>query len=156
MFGNKRYVKNIKLITTENATKWIKFSNLEIDYKYWCKQISKNGFKFGIVKTGHESKLGDVQQMSYQMVNALKLEDMPEIMYKSVKYVERLKKDDDEFLDFLEHRANFLNDFDAIRSIVKQNPLFIESDYFRNRRKAVIQSYILQMKNGKVTRITRS
>ena len=150
MFGNKRYVKNIKLITTENATKWIKFSNLEIDYKYWCKQISKNGFKFGIVKTGHESKLGDVQQMSYQMVNALKLEDMPEIMYKSVKYVERLKKDDDEFLDFLEHRANFMNDFDAIRSIVKQNPLFIESDYFRNRRKAVIQSYILQMKNGKV------
>ena len=150
MFGNKRYVKNIKLITTENSIKWIKFSNLGVDFKYWCKQISKNGFNFGIVKTGHESKLGDVQQMSYQMVNALNLDDMPQIMNKSVKYVERLKKDDDEFLDFLEHRANFMNDFDAIRSIVKQNHLFIESDYFRNRRKAIIQSYILQMKNGKV------
>ena len=150
MFGNELLVRNIKLITTDNAIKWIKFKDYGVDYKYWSKWISGNNFNFGIVKTGHESKLGEVQQMSYQMVNSLNIDDMPEIMHRSVKYVERLKKDDDEFLDFLEHRANFMNDFDAIRSIVKQNPQFIESDYFRNRRKAIIQSYILQMKNGKV------
>lgn len=149
MFGNKHRVKDIKLITTDNACKWLKFKDL-IDYKKWCKKLSWNDFQFGIVKTGHESKLGDVQRMSYQMVNALNLDDMPAIMEKSVKYIEKLKKDDKEFLDFMKKRANFTNDFEAMRAIIDQNPLFIESDYFRTRRSKIIQNYILEMKNGKV------
>lgn len=149
MFGNKHRVKDIKLITTDNAIKWAKFKGL-IDYKTWSKKISWNGFQFGIVKTGHESKLGDVQRMSYQMVNALNLDDMPLIMDKSVKYIEQLKRDDREFLDFIKRRANFTNDFEAMRAIIDQNPLFIESDYFRTRRSKIIQNYILEVKNGKV------
>lgn len=150
MFGNKKLVRNIKLITTDNAIKWIKFAKLGIDYNYWINQIKKNGFNFGIVKTGHESKFGEVQRMSYQMVNALNLNDMSEVMDKSVRYVDRLKKDDAEFLDFLKDRANFMNDMEALYNICKKNPEFIESDYFRNRRQSIIRTYILQMKNGKV------
>ena len=148
MFGNKRLVRNIKLITTDNALKFLKFP--EITFDYWINQIKKNGFNFGIVKTGHESKFGEVQRMSYQMVNALNLKDMPSVVDKSVKYVEKLKRDDDEFMDFLQERANFMNDMEALYSICKQNPEFMESDYFRNRRRSIIQTYILQIKNGKV------
>ena len=148
MFGNKRFVRNIKLITTNNALKFLKIPDITFDY--WVDQIRKNGFNFGIVKTGHESKFGEVQRMSYQMVNALNLDDMSEVMDKSIRYVERLKRDDAEFLDFLKERANFMNDMEALYSICKQNPEFMESDYFRNRRKSIIQTYILQMKNGKV------
>mgnify|MGYP003299405485 CR=1 FL=1 len=34
-------------------------------------KVYENNCMFGIVKTAHESKLGDVQKMSYQMVNSL-------------------------------------------------------------------------------------
>lgn len=148
MFGNKRRVKNIKLITTDNSCKFLKFKGVTFDY--WVDQIKKNGFNFGIVKTGHDSKYGELQRMSYQMVNALDIDSMSEVMNKTVSYIERLKRDDKEFLDFLSERANFMNDMEALRAICLQNPEFMETDYFRNRRKAIIQAYILQMKNGKV------
>ena len=68
MFGNEHYVKDIKIITTDNAMKWIKFNKT---YEYWCEKVNENDCMFGIVKTAHKSKLGGVQKMSYQMVNSL-------------------------------------------------------------------------------------
>ena len=76
MFGQWHYVKDIRLITTHNAVKWIKFMDLMGDtpadaYRFWCDRVNADGSCFGIVKTDHESKLGEVQQMSYQMLNTL-------------------------------------------------------------------------------------
>ena len=67
MFGVEHYVKDIELITTDNAMKWLKFDKT---YEYWCEKVYENNCMFGIVKTAHESKLGSVQKMSYQMVNS--------------------------------------------------------------------------------------
>ena len=76
MFGIKHKVKDIELITTNNAMKWLKFCENSKEgkrkaYKYWCKKVSENGNMFGIVKTAHKSKQGNFQRMSYQMVNSL-------------------------------------------------------------------------------------
>ncbi len=62
---------------------------------------------FGIVKTDHESKLGDVQQMSYQMLNTLPCtkDDVKDIAAYSVNYVELLKSDDQEFEKFLSKKC---------------------------------------------------
>jgi hypothetical protein len=68
MFGNEHFVKDIEVITTDNAMKWLKF---DISYETWCEKVNDNNNLFGIVKTPHKSKLGDVQQMSYQMINSL-------------------------------------------------------------------------------------
>lgn len=147
IFGNKHFAKDIKLITTENAMKWLKFN---IDYKTWCEKVRENNCNFGIVKTAHKSKLGEVQRMSYQMVNALDTNIMNNVMETSVKYIDKLKTDDKVFLDYLTKNSNFANDFDVLVALVNQNPKFIYSEYFRQRRKAIIKAYTMNFKSGHI------
>ena len=147
MFGIEHYVKDIKIITTDNAMKWLKF---DIDYEYWCKKVYENKCTFGIVKTAHKSKLGEVQKMSYQMINSLDMDVMPNVVNKSKKYIELLKKDNDVFLDYLEENKNFSNDFEVLVALCEQNKEFLRSDYFRYRKTNIIEAYINNFKFGKV------
>lgn len=147
MFGNEHYVKDIELITTDNAMKWLKF---DISYEYWCKKVYENNCMFGIVKTAHESKLGEVQRMSYQMVNCLDETIMENVVKESVDYVEMLKQNDDEFLKFLEKNKNFSNDYEVLIALCEQNRDFLRSSYFRRRKRKIIENYVLNMKSGKL------
>ena len=147
MFGVKHFVKDIELITTDNAMKWIKFDK---SYEYWCEKVYENNCMFGIVKTAHESKLGSVQKMSYQMVNSLDVDIMENVVQASNDYVIKLKIDDDVFLDYLRKNTNFSNDYDVLVSLCEHNPEFVRSEYFRDRRKTIIKTYILNMKSGKI------
>lgn len=147
MFGIEHYVKDIELITTDNAMKWLKF---DISYDYWCKWVYDNDCQFGIVKTAHESKLGDVQKMSYQMVNSLDESIMSEVVKESVEYVERLKTDNVFFMDYLEKNKNFSNDYEVLIALCDHNSEFYRSSYFRNRKKKIIESYVLNLKSGKI------
>ena len=147
MFGNKHLAKDIKLITTNNAIKWIKF---DVSYEYWSDWVHKNGSMFGIVKTAHPSKLGKVQRMSYQMINALDMDTMPDVVQTSVDYIKKLKRNDNTFLDYLRDNQNFSNDFEVLLALVDQNPDFIHSTYFKERRGAIISNYVIKFRNGKV------
>ncbi len=147
MFGNLHYVKDIELITTDNAMKWIKFG---ISYDYWCEKVRENGSRFGIVKTSHASKLGNVQKMSYQMVNSLSEDIMGSVAERSVNYVNRLKTDDKAFLSYLKQNSNFSNDYEALAALCEQNPEFTRSVYFRRRKEYIIKTYIMNLKNGKL------
>lgn len=148
MWGNKHYAKDIKLITTDNAIKWNKFN---VTYKYWSEWVWKNGALFGIVKTAHESKLGDKQRMSYQMVNALDIDSMDEVLSDSKKYVDLLKTDDNIFFDYLRRNSNFSNDYEVLLAICEQNPDFVLCDYFRERRTRIISRYVAELKIGHIT-----
>lgn len=66
---------------------------------------------FGVVKSDHPSKLGEYQQLSYQMVNTLPCtkDDVRDIASTSIEYVELLKQDNDEFEKFLRKNANEVN-----------------------------------------------
>lgn len=147
MFGNEHYVKDIELITTDNAMKWLKF---DISYEYWCEKVYENNCMFGIVKTAHESKLGEVQRMSYQMVNCLDESIMENVVKESVDYVEKLKQNDDEFLKYLEKNKNFSNDYEVLIALCEQNRDFLRSSYFRRRKRKIIENYVLNMKSGKL------
>lgn len=147
MWGRKVKASNVKLITTDNALKFLKF---DIDFEYWAECVRKNGCKFGVVKTAHESKLGELQQMSYQYINALDIDSMESVVEESAKYVQALKNEDWFFLDFLRRNANFSNDYEALVALVMNNPDFIYCDYFKQRRRAIINGYIKRFKNGKV------
>lgn len=147
MFGNIHYVKDIELITTDNAMKWIKMG---VSYDYWCQKVYDNNCMFGIVKTAHESKLGDVQKMSYQMVNSLDEEIMYSVVKKSVDYIEKLKTDNDVFLDYLSQNNSFSNDFDVLVALCKHNSDFVYSTYFRERKKKIIENYVLRFKSGEI------
>lgn len=147
MFGNEHYVKDIELITTDNAMKWLKF---DVDYDYWCNKVYENNCMFGIVKTAHKSKLGEVQRMSYQMINALDINIMDKVVSCSIDYIEKLKTDDDVFLNYLRDNTNFSNDYDALIALCEQDRDFLRSEYFRDRKKNIIQAYVLNFKNGKI------
>lgn len=147
MFGVEHYAKDIQLITTDNAMKWIKFG---VSYDYWCEWVNKNDCNFGVVKTAHESKLGNNQKMSYQMVNSLDISIMDKVSHISMEYIEELKTDIDVFLDYLHRNSNFSNDFDVLIEIIRQNPDFEKSDYFRSRRKEIIRTYVANFRSGRV------
>ena len=147
MWGNKILAKNVLLITTDNAIKWNKF---DISFDYWCEWVNKGHNLFGIVKTAHPSKLGDVQRMSYQMVNALNIDTMNEVMEKSFEYVNELNYDMDAYLDYLERNANFANDYEVIVAIVKHNPDFVNSDWFLRRKSKIINQYVKKLRAGKL------
>lgn len=146
MFGRKVNVKDIKLITTDNAIKWLKFG---VDFDYWAKWVEWNDSYWGIVKTTHESKFGEVQRTSYQMINALDINRMDEVVGYSKGYIEKLKSDNETFLQYLRDNVNFSNDYDVLVALVDHNPDFIRSEYFRNRKKSIISSYVLNFKSGR-------
>ena len=147
MWGNDHYAKDIEVITTENAMKWIKFN---VSYNYWCDKVFENNCTFGIVKTAHKSKLGDVQKMSYQMINTLEMDIMPNVVKRSKDYIELLKKDDNVFLQYLKDNVNFSNDYEVLVALCEQNWDFTRSEYFRDRKKNIIRTYINNFKFGKV------
>lgn len=99
MFGHWHYLKDIKIITTDNAIKWKKFKDLmggslESAYEYWCKKVNEDGSVFGVVKSDHPSKLGEYQQLSYQMVNTLPCtkDDVNNICYFHNVYSNEMEK----------------------------------------------------------------
>ena len=146
MFGREVSVKDIRLITTENAIKWLTFDGVTFDD--WAEWIRKNDSMWGIVKTTHESKLGGVQRMSYQMVNSLDIDNMDSVAEKSISYINKLKSDNSVFLDYLRKNANFSNDYEVLVALCEQNPKFVRSEYFRDRKKAIINTYVLDFKSG--------
>ena len=147
MWGNEHYVKDIELITTDNAMKWLKYN---ISYEYWCNKVYENDCMFGVVKTAHPSKLGNVQKMSYQMVNSLDTNIMKNVCQKSIEYINRLKVDDEFFLEYLKKNINFSNDYEVLVALCEKNKDFIRSSYFRERKRAIIMTYVLNFKSGKV------
>lgn len=147
MWGNPHYAKDIEVITTDNAMKWLKFG---VSYEYWCDRVHENGCLFGIVKTAHESKLGSVQRMSYQMINSLDMSIMPNVVARSKEYIESMKRDNVVFLDYLRMNKNFSNDYEVLVALCEQNWDFTRSEYFRRRKEFIIRTYINDFKFGKV------
>lgn len=147
MWGNEHYAKDIKMITTDNSVKWLKFN---ISYDYWCQKVHENGCQFGIVKTAHKSKYGEVQRMSYQMINTLDVDIMDRVLERSKTYVEQLKGDNQVFLQYLRDTTNFSNDYDVLVALCEQNEEFTRSEYFRSRKKRIIDGYVKNLKFGKV------
>ena len=157
MFGKWHYLKDIKVITTDNAIKWKKFQdlmggNITEAYEYWCDKIRTDGGIWGIVKTDHPSKLGEYQQLSYQMINTLPCakDDVKDIAQISIDYVELLKKDNNEFEKFLRKNANEINHYEMLADLYSQNNDFGNSKFFRYEKKEIIKQYVFRLRKGKI------
>ena len=148
MWGRVMPAKQVKLITTENACKFLKFNGITFDY--WSEWVRKNDSLFGIVKTAHHSKLGDVQRMSYQMVNTLDINSVQSVMRGSMEYIHALRTDDNTFLDYLRRNANFSKDYEVLVALCEHNPRFVQCDYFKQRRNKIVLDYVANMKTGRI------
>lgn len=150
MFDYDVLVKDIKLITTENAIKWIKFKNYmgENPYKFWCDKIKNQ--PFGIVEYPHTSKLGKYQRMSYQMVNALDENIINDIIEPSKEYIDKLKNDNIFFLEHLKINQTEINDFEVLIALCSHNKDFLNCNYFKQRKTEIIKEYAKKIKSGKL------
>ena len=139
------------MITTDKAIKWLKFS--EVDYLSWIKAIKDNNSIWGVVKTDHPSKLGMLQQLSYQMVNSLPCtkEDINELAENSKNYLYRIKQDNDEFEIYLRANANFINHYEMLADLYAQNHEFVNTVWFKSEKKTIISNYSDRLKKGKIT-----
>lgn len=147
-WGRQVKASNVKLICTETALKWTKW---HVSFDYWAEWLRKNGCLFGIVKTAHPSKIGyELQQASYQIINSLNPETMDRVMETSVDFITRLKDDDDFFLDYLRRNESYANDYEVLLALVEADPEIIQSEYFVQRRKAIISSRTQKIREGKV------
>ena len=160
VFGRKHLAKNIKVITTDNAIKWKKFvdlmgGTLSAAYDYWCDRVRADGCQWGCVKTDHPSKLsyqGDVQQLSYQMVNTLPCtkEEIGELAKTSIDYVELLKNDNNEFVKYLRANATAVNHYDMLADLYEWNPEFANSRMWKVDKSKIISQYVFRLRKGKI------
>lgn len=160
MFGVKHKLKEVKVVTTNNACKWIKFKDLlggeKEAYEYWKEKIKADNSEFGIVKTDHESKFGDVQQQSYQMNNTLPLpvgkekETIGHMSWYNVDYIMQIKNNHEKFIEFLNINKNFSNHYEMLISLCEHNEKFRYSDYFLREKSKIIHEYVKKVLRGKL------
>ena len=157
MFGVKHFARNIKIITTDNAVKIWKFKELIggdnfSAYQYWVDKVKTDGCLWGIVKTDHVSKYNNLQRTSYQMINTLPCseEDIYKIAQTSVDYVERLKNNNDVYIEFLQKNANAVNSNEMFVDLYKWNPDFSNSKFWKANKSKIINEYVSKLKKGKI------
>ena len=86
------------------------------------------------------------------MINTLPCtkEDIQEITNISIKYIEKLKEDPDEFEKFLRKNATIVNHYEMLADMYQWNKDFANCDFFRFEKKKIINQYVDKLKNGKV------
>lgn len=155
--GEEIRVKDIKIITTENALKmWKFFSDKKVAYDYWKEQMNKYNNLFSIVKTAHKSKYGSLQRMSYQGVNSLPTTNRNELMSvckTTIDYINTLKTDNEEFFDYLLATSNFMNNNELMVDLAKRNSDFLITDYYNQQKSLVISRLKGKAKLGKLMTI---
>jgi hypothetical protein len=162
MFGEMMLAKDIEYITTPSSLKALKFSNVigsEKDmWNYWKELVVKEGCIFGVCKHEKKSKRGEdeygntIQQTSYQMLNSLLMDksDMSELTIFEKEYINKLKNDDDFFVQYIIEDANSINSNMMFVDLYKTNNKIVHTKIFRDFRKAEINSYVTHVKRGKL------
>lgn len=154
MFGNKVKVSDIRVIVTENSIKWTKFEKLMKEhpedndskaYKYYRRFMKKDGEMFSIVKTGHESKWGELQRSSYQINNSLPTTDkdiLAKVAQTSVDYYNRMVQDHDAFINHLKRTSgNKYSVGNMLIALDEWNHDFRYTDYFKKKKSEILSEF---------------
>ncbi|WP_258205699.1 hypothetical protein [Paenibacillus radicibacter] len=166
MFGERMFAKDIHLIITPSSLKALKFSNVfgsgqeaELEmWKYWKMIVADNGNLFGVCKSEKQSKLGadesgrTLQQLSYQMVNSLPMtqRDMNKLVVFENDYINRLKNDDDFFIEHVRKAISNTNSNAMMVSLYEHNNEITRIKMFRDFRKKEIFNHSEYIKRGKI------
>lgn len=150
-------IADIKLITTPNSIKYVKFAPIE----QWLKNIDSI---FSIVK--HEKKThffdGKLVQAHYQLLNTLQLteNEVDQLLLPSLEYVNLLNTDNDvlkyhvkcSVLDFLNEESTnvFKDKNDIIYTMMNVTDKFYSTKYFYDFKKETCKAYLKNMKKGHI------
>lgn len=155
MWGNKKPAKQIKLIITPSCLKFLKFAYKnggdKQTYDYWCDRLKEMNSIFGICKSEHESKMGDMHQLSYQMVNALQLskKEVDDLAKLDIDYINNISTDIDKFV---EHISKYEMSYSrqAMFTLLQYNKDVVYTKLFKDFRKNTIRSLKKKLKKGKL------
>ncbi|MFL0361827.1 hypothetical protein ACH0BF_02260 [Pseudobacillus sp. 179-B 2D1 NHS] len=127
-------------------------------FNHWKELVKSEGNIFGVVKHEKESKRGTdfegniVNQTSYQMVNSMPMErkDIEKLTTFEKEYIEKLKNDDDFFVEYLEKSASNMDSNMMLVDLYKINKEIARTKLFRDFRKAEINRYKTNIQRGKI------
>lgn len=171
MFGNEYDASKIKLITTPNSMKILKFAYKIGDnskkecYKYWQENIDNT---FGVVKCDKEGNYGSYNRTTYQLLNSipnLTYNDLMEITNLEREYVMLLKNDNAVFRNYLgcdakmslelekcldEGDINLYENTDLMNALLLVNSDIQYTKKFKKMKSDLIANYIGHLKEGKI------
>lgn len=155
VFGNKILSKQILLISTPSALKFMKYTEKDKEkeaYANWCKKVKADSCIFGICKNEHPSKYQDRQKSSYQMINTLDadMDDIKALAKFEVNFIKGLQNKDDEYISYLKDNVELTNSYQMFVDMYEKNPEVVRTQLFRNYRKTVISNYRTKIKGGKL------
>lgn len=158
MFGVEHNASDIKLIITPSCLKFLKFDYMfdgetklerwEKCYDYWIENLEET---FGICKTEHPSKLGNMNRLSYQMINSLPLNrhQIKELSSYEIEYITKLRDDHATFIDHISlHDKSPTRE--AIYKLIQHNKDIRYTTLFKNFKSTTLSSYKNSVKSGKV------
>lgn len=150
-------IEDIKLITTPNSIKYIKFAPVT----QWLQNIEST---FSVVK--HEKKThffhGEMVQAHYQLLNTLQLfpDEVHQLLKPSLEYVNLLNTDTDVLkyhvkcsaLDFSDEETSnvFKDKNDIVYTMMNISSDFYKTKYFYDFKKETCKSYLKNMKKGHI------
>ena len=169
MFGNIYDASKIKLITTPNSLKFLKFSykigEKKSCYQYWLDNIDSI---FGVVKCDKETNYGSYNRTTYQLLNSipnLTYDDLIDLTKEEREYVNLLKNDELVFKNYIlrDYKMNlFFNEsidegdlssyesMDLMNCLMLVNPSIQYTRKFKKMKSELISNYIGYLKMGKI------
>lgn len=171
MFGNEYDPNIVKLVTTPNSLKFLKFAYKIGDgsksgcYEYWKSNIDN---VFGVVKCDKEGNFGSYNRTTYQLLNSipnLKFDDLFKITELEREYVSLLKNDNSVFKHYLGYdvektyeliKSGDINDSvfhetnDLLNALLMVNSDVQYTKKFKKMKSDLISNYIKNLKIGKI------
>lgn len=168
LFERRIKLSDIKVVITDKSLKWIdKFSDMmggtnKKAYKYYRKWLKSHDDYFSIIKTAHESKLGEYQLSTYQMNNSLPTTDrqtLRNVSNNAINIINKLKLSDEKYLQYLKMKTEKIAPRDVFSidkvmlELVKWNKEFIKTEIFRNKKSGDITKIKADFCEGRLPQV---
>jgi hypothetical protein len=171
MFGNEYQADKIKLVTTPNSLKFLKFAYKIGDgskqgcYEYWKSHVDNI---FGVVKYDKEGNYGNYNRTTYQLLNSipnLTHDELMEITKLEREYVMLLKNDNAVFRNYLcsdaeeslkmeealeEGDISLYENVDLMNALLLVNSDIQYTKKFKMMKTKLIANYIQHLREGKI------
>ncbi|MHC1746930.1 MAG: hypothetical protein AB9856_00900 [Cellulosilyticaceae bacterium] len=151
IFGNVHKASDIKLIITPSCLKLFKFAyKIGGEKQAYSKWLDDLGL-FGIVKSEHENYKKGINRLAYQHINSLPLNksQIKELVADEVEYISNLKNDIHTFKEHISIN-NTSPKRQMMLDLLDKNSDFVDCTIFKEYRENEIESYINQVKKGKI------
>ncbi|MDU6807583.1 MAG: hypothetical protein E6423_02220 [Clostridium sp.] len=155
MFGKVHNAEDIKIITTPNSLKFLKFAykvgkgTKEEAYNYWKANV---GTTFGICKWDKGTHFENgYNQLSYQMINSIEFtkEEIKDLAKEELDYVYLLKSDLEVFKRHISLQEDSCSR-DLMLNLLAINNKVANTKMFKEFRRNNIKSYINRLRQGKI------